>query len=533
MVDDIKMGYIPRTPIYQSEGFTEAEKALKDWCKKPFLSLWSYSNVYRYQRDGNKEVCDLLVVFEDHIILFSDKCPTKPPVFPLRPDEDKPYVAWNRWFRNSILKSARQVCGAEKTIQQHEPLFLDPACTQPFPIELPDPTTAKFHRILIVHGILEECRKQTKGSGSLILKPSESNPEPFTIGKISVSNCAPDVYFHVFDDHSLPIIMGELNTVTDFVAYLSKKEQLIQNGRLHLAVGEENLLAYYLQHYNSQAEHDFSVPENGDKLPIEAGVWEEFANSSRHKEQLKVNEESKGLERFIESFNLSIFAGEYYFYSSGPATIVQAEEIMPERIMRFLARESRAWRRGLVVLLEDAVRKTPPSGSKNRFVHPKLYDLPELRNPYLYQRTIDDPCYVFVIRSHGQGEVTSKEKWQEWLKENSLAMKQVYPAAQDIIALAISKDQQTKTYRIEGGTYLNARSWSNKQQTYVQHLLKTSPILKNLSTQLMYGKEYPDSSSSLKGPFPFETPILKMKGSERNKPCFCGSGKKYKYCHGR
>lgn len=532
MGDASNQGYTPRAPIYQSEGFTKAEQALKEWCNKTFLSLWSYSNVYRKEKNGNKEVCDLLVVFGDHIILFSDKSPANQPVFPERPDKDKPNVAWERWFRNSILKSARQVCGAEKTIRQREQLFLDPACTQPFPLDLPDPATAKFHRILIAHGILETCRKQTGGSGSLFLKPWESNPAPFTIGKIAVSNCTPDVYFHVFDDHSLPIVMEELDTVTDFVAYLSKKEQLIQHGRLHSATVEENLLAYYLQHYNSQAEHDFPEPENWGTLPIEEGSWEQFANSSRRKEQLKANEESKVWDTFIEAFNRSIFAGEYYFYSSDPTTIIKAEKVVPEPVLRLLAGESRAWRRSLVWMLEDAVRKTPPGGSKYRFIHPKPYDLPEFKNPSIHQRTIDDPCYVYVVRSQQPSVQTSRETWDEWLKLYSLGMKQVYPAAQDIIALAVSKDEQTKTYRIEGSVYLNARNWTKKQEAYIQHLLKTSPVLKNLRAQLTFEKEYPEGSPSLQRPIPVEIPRPRIKGSGRNKPCFCGSGKKYKHCHG-
>ena len=65
-------------PILRRDGTTSAERYLKRLCDRSFLSLWSYAGVYRDQLYSptakiGKEVCDLLVVFEDHIIIFSDK----------------------------------------------------------------------------------------------------------------------------------------------------------------------------------------------------------------------------------------------------------------------------------------------------------------------------------------------------------------------------------------------------------------------------------------------------------------------------
>ena len=70
------MNQVP--PMYRSSGATAAERYLKKLCDRSFLSLWSYSGVYRDQGkvgkagDG-KEICDLLVVFQNHILIFSDK----------------------------------------------------------------------------------------------------------------------------------------------------------------------------------------------------------------------------------------------------------------------------------------------------------------------------------------------------------------------------------------------------------------------------------------------------------------------------
>jgi hypothetical protein len=90
-------------PIKRADGVTESERYLKSLCDRTFLSLWSYPGVYRDQVSGKgtegKEVCDLLVAFENHIIIFSDKdCQF--------PNSDRLELDWNRWFKRAVQKSA-------------------------------------------------------------------------------------------------------------------------------------------------------------------------------------------------------------------------------------------------------------------------------------------------------------------------------------------------------------------------------------------------------------------------------------------
>ncbi len=222
------------------EGVTKAERYLAKLCKRSFLSLWSYPSVYRDQGrfegkvgDG-KEVCDLLVVFENHIIIFSDKdCKfgTKKSVA----------VEWARWFKKAILKSAEQVRGAERWIKgAPEKLFLDRKCTFPFPINFPPPDKAIFHRIVVAHDDLRACAKVLGGSGSLIISNKIVGDDhlkmPFTIGHIDPARG----FVHVFDDTTLDIVMSTLDTITDFVAYLTKKEQFLTGKKFVRAAGKKN-----------------------------------------------------------------------------------------------------------------------------------------------------------------------------------------------------------------------------------------------------------------------------------------------------
>ena len=108
----------------------------------------SYPNVFRAQRSKSgilaKEVCDVLVVFEEHVVIFSDKdC-----VFPSTGDADKD---WSRWYRRAVEKSALQLYGAERVLRSGAPLFLDPQLRIPFPLELPDSSQMRVHRILVAH----------------------------------------------------------------------------------------------------------------------------------------------------------------------------------------------------------------------------------------------------------------------------------------------------------------------------------------------------------------------------------------------
>src|SRR5438105_1626186 len=87
------------------EVVTPSEGYLRQKCDRTFLSLWSYPNPFRDQAGGDadgKEICDLLVVFEKHIIVFSDKhCQ-----FPESGNVD---LDWARWYRRAIEKSAHQL----------------------------------------------------------------------------------------------------------------------------------------------------------------------------------------------------------------------------------------------------------------------------------------------------------------------------------------------------------------------------------------------------------------------------------------
>lgn len=499
-----------QAPIQRRDGITTAERYLKQLSDHSFLSLWSYSGVYRDQFDSptakiGKEVTDLLVVFQNHIIIFSDKdC-----AYPTGDDEQ---VNWQRWFRRAVSNAVKQIWGAEKWIKNHpQRLFLDPACAQRFPFSLPDPATATIHRIVVAHGAADACRKFFGGgSGSLMmdstligLAHTAPGSKPFTIGQIDPAKG----YVHVFDDTTLGIIMQTLDTVTDFVGYLTKKERFMTSGKAIFVTGEEELLAFYLRDINSDGEHDFLVPADMDGLGIEEGMWEEYLSSLERRSQIQADSVSYLWDRLIEQFNTHILNGTQY-YTSHPG--IES----PEQSMRFLARESRTRRRMLAQLLLNILETTPTTQRRTSVVLPSRPG---------------DPHYVFLLLPHLPS--VSYEDYREgrryFLEACCLIAKLMYPEALDIMGIATEANPDFTAGRSEDAIYFDARNWTEEMQEEARSIQRDTGLLTNVTQHSSTIREYPYQPERAR----HASSASQMKGRDRNKPCTCGSGKKFKkYC---
>ncbi len=150
-----------------STGSTHSERYLASLCRRTFLSTWSYPNVYRAERrpDGSiqsKEVCDLLVVFQNDVLLFSDK----DIIFAQSNDV---HTDWVRWYRRGVKKSAAQLDGAERIVRARKPLFLDAELKHPFPLPLPEPNAmrtceGRHHPLQLQHQAARLAPPETRTS---------------------------------------------------------------------------------------------------------------------------------------------------------------------------------------------------------------------------------------------------------------------------------------------------------------------------------------------------------------------------------
>jgi len=456
--------------IIKGDGITPAERYLGKLCKKNFLSLWSYSGIYCDRKNKN-EVCDLLVVFGNHILVFSDK-------FCKFPCSGNLKLDWSRWFKRAIRKSANQAWGAERWIKNYPlRLFLDQKCTVPFPMNLPDMTTAKFHLIIVVHGVSESIKKWFgNGSGSLIIdsgvKGLDNHKEPFCIGDLDPQRS----FVHVLDDDFLVTLMNTRDTISDFITYLEKKENLIRGSKKIFATGEEELLAVYLKNLNQNKEHDFIFPEGDQKInwiALTEGHWEEFQKNPQRLAQIQADKISYMWDELIEIFNKYALEGKQYYVSSGGFKD-------SEKILRFMAREPRYKRRYLAQCLKE-ILKTTPSNQRRLRVIPSVMS--------------GDPYYVFLLFPIPNTPSVSPDDYrlvrQRFLEASCMVVKLKYADAQDIIGIATESGLE-KIERSEDACYLDTSKWSEKMEKEAKNLQEKLGILKNPEYKDFHVEEYPD-----------------------------------------
>ncbi|HEG1873650.1 TPA: hypothetical protein SCR74_004635, partial [Citrobacter freundii] len=176
--------------IKKGQGINKTEKRLIELANNAFIGLWSYPNVYSdegYSKNkSGKEVCDLLVVFENNVIIFSDK--------DIKFHEGIDVsIAWKRWFKRSVTESATQLYGAEKFLKENKGrLFLDKECKNPFPIEIKE--SMRFFLVAVTSNSIVPASKYfgrfAEGSSGTFMNIflsglKESLDLPFSVGDIN------------------------------------------------------------------------------------------------------------------------------------------------------------------------------------------------------------------------------------------------------------------------------------------------------------------------------------------------------------
>jgi hypothetical protein len=484
--------------IVRSDGITESERYLKKLCDNSFLSLWSCPGVFRDQgridkKGDGKEVCDLLVVFENHIIIFSDKHIQFKDSGDLQTD-------WRRWFTKAVCESAMQVWGAERWVRDNpQRLYLDSGCEVPFPIDLPRAGNVIFHRIVVAHDASRRCRERLGGSGSLMINSSllgdQHFSQPFTIGHINPTKG----YVHVFDDTTLDVVMTTLDTVSDFVAYLSKKEALLTSNTIVRAAGEEELLAEYVAEINKDGDHDFVIPTNTSIFGIMEGGWARFLASPERKAQVAANEISYVWDTIIEKFAKHLMSGTQVFFAG------KINE--QEKSFRWLARENRTRRRLLARAFLTLIENTPADHRATRVMMPSRPG---------------DPYYVFLLfpRFPNLDETDCRQARGEMLRACCQVVKLTFPDAQHIVGIAT--ESGLGGTRSEDFCHFDASHWDEEAAKEAKSLQRDLGLLTKTKTFAGRELEYPTRLA----------PHATYRNISRNSPCYCNSGKRYKRCHG-
>lgn len=429
-----------RKPIQRGEGVTETERQLVKLAEQSFLNLWSYPNIYRDQKVGGagdgKELCDLLVVCGQHVLIFSEKN--------IAWTDAETRIAWRRWFKRAVKNSADQLDGAERWIREHpDRLFLDKDCSQPFPIDLPAPDHRIIHKIVVARGAGKACIDYFSGGlGSLVIDPSvigsahfnanDAELKPFHVGDLNSG----DDYVHVFDDATLSIVLNELDTITDFTEYLTKKSAFIRSGRLVAASGEEDLLAYYISRTDEFGEHEFTAPDGGqwdtnERIAIDGSHFGSLISNPQYLAKKLAEQNSYIWDMLIKNFTDHML--------DGTSIVLDGSEYnlrANEKAVRIMALENRFSRRIFGDAISDAMDL---SLNVDRFFRIMMNSTP--KSP------AETGYFFFTLKylkwMEQYGYLHYRQKRQEFLTAYAKGILVRYPALKRVIGIAVEPPRES------------------------------------------------------------------------------------------
>ena len=488
----------PEMIVPKADGVTASEKKLINLGYKTFFSLWSYPNPYR-KHNLDKELCDLLVVFGDDIIIFSDKdCK-----FPLDGDVK---VNWGRWYKSAIVKSYKQLQGAMSWITKYpDRIVLDPRGEVDFPLSIQVTEKTRFHLVSVAHGVKDACIKFfSGGDGGLIIdnhttaeSPLSEKGEPFRVGII---NKDPQKFIHIFDDASYALVLKELDTVQDFIDYLEDRKSFLLSEKFVQATSEQEMLAIHMDAsihgHNDGLEQLLAKPFNS--FFLDEGSWDEFVESPAYKEWQNAMR--------ISYFWDDLLSKTIGFIEKGQSSFTTQPTLDSQsKLFYQMAKETRWHRKMLSEGFLSFFFKMPETHRGTRII---------------FNERTPDICYVLLLLprlSSFTDEEYRSVRAQMLIDYCSIA-KADHPEALHILGIAHeSNDFQSSS---EEFLYLDATEWTDEDQ---ENALKTKQefIKENLLGETTATR------------FISRIEQFSVKGKDRNKPCPCGSGLKYKKCHGR
>ncbi len=230
-----------------------AEDAINQLAYKSFLKEWCYPNP---KDKTGKEICDLLVVFDDIVIIIQIK-------------DIKFNGNDERYIKKAFEHPMKQIFGAERN------LF---SLSENLELENPNGDIITFNKseITNIYRLVFSI-----GSGDV----------PYNIiqeqkGKL----------IHTFDS-TIESILNELDTISDFCKYLKDKEDLIiSNPKLQIIASRElDILCEYIKDKKT-----FDHLENVNLKNYDDGIWEKFIYSNVYKAKKEADKISYFCDDLIE-----------------------------------------------------------------------------------------------------------------------------------------------------------------------------------------------------------------------------------------
>lgn len=487
--------------INKLSGVTNTERLLADFCERTFLTLWSYPNP---SKDDGHELCDLLAVFGKHIFVFFDRESQLPELS----DRD-PQVLWERWKRNVIDRQVKTSHGAERYIRSGRPIFLDAKGTQPFPLMI-DAQNAVIHKIIVAHGALEACENASEQNvyGSLSITYSESEGDSAQPFHIEIDKRNP---VHIFDTHNLPIVLAELDTIQDFSDYLDIKLQAVEKFDWLAYCGEEDLLGHYLLNYDQTTKQHIIGAKRDDinGVMIGEGEWHDFIETPVYKNTKKEHQISYFWDELIQRTCQNALNGTL----GGNSDLLRGHSAIFE-----MAQEPRFIRRALADKIRNSVVNFPDHPDQ---ITRQVTLLPSFR---------DEVAYVF-FQLRVPDEIRAKpdylDKRRTLLEIACGAARNKLPHLTKVIGIGMDAPRFSGDTNSEDFILLACDTWSDETR---EHYEEQNREWRFFGTPQL--KQYDMHVTQFVQPTKIQLAREQSRKVGRNDPCFCGSGKNFKKCHG-
>ncbi|KCZ90797.1 hypothetical protein HJO_13136 [Hyphomonas johnsonii MHS-2] len=138
--------------------------------------------------------------------------------------------------------------------------------------------------------------------------------------------------------------MSELDTITDFTAYLDRKSEFVRSGKLAVAESEEDLVAYYAVRINEYGDHDFTHPDErpwseGERIAI-SKTFINFIQNPQYTAKKRADEISYVWDELIKKFSGHMLDGTSLVPDGHSYDLKQSETAL-----RYMAKENRFQRR--------------------------------------------------------------------------------------------------------------------------------------------------------------------------------------------
>lgn len=382
----------------------QSEKYISFLCNKTFLSLWSFPSP---KGKKGKELCDVLIVFEKYIIIISVKAFKKKQTSDYETDV-------SRWLKSVFTKSNNQLLGAERFLKTVDDVIINKGGEK---IELSPKKEREYFKMTIALGRGQDM--------------------PLFFGDSGKG------FIHVFDEISVKNIFFELDTITDFIKYLNKKESFLEKTKVVFS-GEEDLLAVYLMNGNQ-------LHSKKGKIIIESGVWEDYQKSDLYKTEKDKIKNSYIWDLIIENFSDSLFKGTLI-------KNVSREDL--ELALRHLAKEDRIHRNELAKMLIDLIKKFKKKETNSRIV--KASDSNGI-------------AYVFLISP----QLFSREYRYAELTNRCFIARSKLVECETIIGIATEESIITKSFSLDL-VYLHMPVWTEQNEKVANDMIEDLGYFRNI-----------------------------------------------------